>query len=142
MICHFPDMFKLAFFSGEATPLDVLRILHPRPSKNEMNDSTKCVWKYVRTFIETTDSDGNTELVYKIVLMFIFIELKAFLQFVTGAPAPNGRIFVTFDDDDGTNVISANTCGRQLVLSTAISDQDVFMVAMKAVITDDTFTML
>lgn len=80
------------------------------------------------------------ELVYKIVLMFVFIELKAFLQFVTGAPAPNGRIFVTFDDDE-TNVISANTCGRQLVLSTAISDQDVFMVAMKAVITDDTFTM-
>jgi len=81
------------FFSGEVTPLDVLRILHPRPSENEMNESTKRVWKYVRTFIETTDGNGNTELVYKIVL-FIFVELKAFLQFVTGAPASNGRIFV------------------------------------------------
>ena len=73
--------------------------------------------------------------------IYFHIELKAFLQFVTGAPAPNGRIFVTFDDDKVANVISANTCGRQLVLSTAISDEDVFMVAMKAVITDNTFTM-
>ena len=54
---------------------------------------------------------------------------------------PNGRIFVAFDDNEGTNVISANSCGRQLVLSTNISDQDVFTVGMKAVITDDTFTM-
>lgn len=60
MICHFPDVFKPAFvFSGEVTSLDVLRILHPRPSEIEMNESTKRVWKYVRTFIETTDSNGN-----------------------------------------------------------------------------------
>ena len=73
--------------------------------------------------------------------MFFHTELKAFIQFVTGTSVPNGKIFVTFDENEGANVISANTCGRQIVLFTAISDRDVFMVAMKAVITDDTFTM-
>ena len=34
-------------------------------------------------------------------------------------------------------MISANACGRQLVLSTTISNQDIFMVAMKAIITDN-----
>ena len=53
-------------FCGEVTPLDALRILYPRPSENEMNGSTKCVWKYVATFIAAAGSDGNTELVYKI----------------------------------------------------------------------------
>ena len=66
MICHFPEVFKPAFvFSGGVTPLDVLKILHPRPRENEMNESTKRVWKYVTTFIEAADSDGNVELVYK-----------------------------------------------------------------------------
>ena len=47
MICHFPEVFKSAFvFSGEVTPLDVLRILHPRPNENEMNEGTKHIWKY------------------------------------------------------------------------------------------------
>ena len=65
MICHFPEVFKPAFvFSGEVTPLDVLRILYPRPSENEMNESTNRVWKYVTTFIEAADSDGNVEHVY------------------------------------------------------------------------------
>ena len=41
------------------TPLDVLRILYPRPSENEMNGSTKRVWKYVTTFIGVAGSDGN-----------------------------------------------------------------------------------
>lgn len=68
MICHFPEVFKPAFvFSGVVTPLDVLGILHPRPSENEMNESTKRVWKYVTTFVEAADSDGKVELVYKIL---------------------------------------------------------------------------
>ena len=66
MICHFPEVFKPAFvFSGGVTPLDMLKILHPRPRENEINESTKRVWKYVTTFIEAADSDGNVELVYK-----------------------------------------------------------------------------
>ena len=77
MICHFPEVFKPVFvFSGKVTSLDVFKVLYPRPSENEMNGTTKCVWKYGTTFIEAANSDGNTELVqhvYKIFLMFIFI---------------------------------------------------------------------
>ena len=73
MICHFPEVFKSAFvFSGEVTPLDVLRILHPRPNENEINEGTKHIWKYVTTFIEAADSDGNIELVYKMLFYYLF----------------------------------------------------------------------
>lgn len=68
-------------------------------------------------------------------------ELKAFLQFVTGAPTPVGKVFVTFDGDEGAEALSANTCGKQLTLATFISEQEIFTSAMKAVIAEETFTM-
>lgn len=71
----------------------------------------------------------------------IFVELKAFLQFVTGAPVPVGKVFVTFDDDEQAEALSANTCGKQLTLCTCISDQHMFTSAMKAIISEETFTM-
>ena len=86
-----------------------------------------------------------------VMVMFIFysnsivecisLELMAFLQFITGAPAPVGRIFVTFDDNEGAEAISVNTCGRQLILSTRIVEEDMFIAAIKALIMEQTFTM-
>lgn len=93
MICHFPNIFKPAFvFSGHVTPADVLKILHPKPDESGMDENTKRVWKYVTLFIEAADSDGNIWLVFKYHCdaVYFHTELKAFLQFVTGAPAPVG----------------------------------------------------
>ena len=44
---------------------------------------------------------------------------------------------------EGSEAVLANTCGRQLTLSSAIGDKSVFVHAMKAVISDgsNTFTM-
>jgi len=65
----------------------------------------------------------------------------AILQFVTGVPAPVGRIFVTFGDNEGAEAIAVNTCGKQLVLSTHIVEEDMFIATVKALIMDQTFTM-
>lgn len=67
------------------------------------------------------------------------IELKAFVRYVTGSTATVGKITVSFSED----TISASTCGRQLVLSTAVDHEDIFISAMKVVICDkSSFTML
>jgi hypothetical protein len=58
--------------------------------------------------------------------------LKAFIQFVTGSPVVIAKIAVTFDDNADAETISANTCGRHLMLSTAL--QDMFVAAMTAVV--------
>ena len=67
MICHFPNMFKPAFaflakwhhwMCLEYSTLDQARMKCMKAQS--MFGST-----YVRIFIETTDNDGNIELVYK-----------------------------------------------------------------------------
>ena len=139
MIRHFPDVLKQAFvFSGQVTPADVLKIIQPRPDEGEMSENIKCVWEYVQSFVEAADSDGNVNIIFQSSLMYIFLELMAFLQFITGVPAPVGRIFVTFDDNEGAEV---NTCGRQLILSTHIVEEDMFIAAVKALIMEKTFAM-
>jgi len=60
---------------------------------------------------------------------------------VTGSPAPIGQVFVSFDDDESADAISANTCGRQLSLSTHIQDQALLASAIQALIRDQSFTM-
>lgn len=74
MIRHFPDVFKPAFvFSGQVTPVDVLKILQPRPDEGEMSENIKRVWKYVQLFVEAADSDGNVYILFKqYCLMYIF----------------------------------------------------------------------
>ena len=54
-----------------------------------------------------------------------FADLKAFVQFITGSPVPVGTIIVRFTDDEAEAIV-ANTCGRQLTLSTLI-EEDVFV---------------
>jgi len=56
---------------------------------------------------------------------------------VTGSPIAVGRMAITFDDDADSEAISANTCGRQLILSSSIQDKEVFIAAMIAVIPKD-----
>lgn len=60
---------------------------------------------------------------------------------MTGSPIAVGRIAVTFDDSADAEAISANTCGRQLTLCTAIQNKEVFVAAMTAVTPDTSFTM-
>lgn len=62
------------------------------------------------------------------------------MQHNTGSPAIVGMIVVTFCESE--EAISASTCGKQLVLSSLIKDKDIFFLALKAVISDTSFTML
>ena len=68
-----------------------------------------------------------------------FADLKAFVQFITGFPVPVGAIIVCFTDDEEAEAIVANTCGRQLTLSTLI--EDVFMSALLAIVPGRQYTM-
>ncbi len=49
-------------------------------------------------------------------------------------------VMVSFSRD--ADIISANTCGRQLTLSTDIPDQTLFNTALKMVISEHLFTMV
>lgn len=48
---------------------------------------------------------------------------------------------MNFDESNDAEAISANTCGKQLTLSTNICEKEVFATAMTAVIEEATFTM-
>ena len=130
MIYHFPDVFKPAFvFSGQVSPADVLKILHPRPDESEMNEHTKRIWKYVVLFVESW-------LVFKYHCYDVyFYRVKGFSPIYYWSTC---TIWKTFDDHDGEEAISVNTCGRQLILSTCIVDEE---AALKALIMERTFTM-
>ena len=60
---------------------------------------------------------------------------------MAGSPVAVGKIAVTFNGNVDAEAISANTCGRQLMLSTAIQDKEMFIAAMTAVVPDISFTM-
>ena len=60
-------------------------------------------------FIEDTDSDGNIMTCVK-HYSALHTDLKAFLQFTTRCPVPIGQVVITVEDDEGADVISANTC--------------------------------
>ena len=75
------------------------------------------------------------------VYFFFLPDLKAFIQFVTGSPVAVGRVSVTFDDSMDSQAISANTCGRQLVLSSHIDNKEMFISAMAAIVPEVSFTM-
>ena len=90
-------------------------------------------------FAEDANSYGN--IMNCVITLFLFTfnlhtDLQAFLKFVTGRPEPIGQVFVTFEDDEGADAISANTCGRQISLSTHIEEQSLFIAAIKALIQD------
>ena len=78
---------------------------------------------------------------YVMSITSFFTGLKPFIQFVTGSPIAVGSIAVTFDDSPDAEAISANTCGRQLTLSTAIQNKEIFIAAMTAIVPDTSFTM-
>lgn len=48
---------------------------------------------------------------------------------------------VTFAEAHVAEAIAANTCGRQLTLSSVIQDGQVFIDSMRAIISDTSFTM-
>lgn len=54
-----------------------------------------------------------------------------------------GTIVVTFDiETDGSEAIAASTCGKQLTLSSKISDQGLFVSAIRALSEERSYTML
>ena len=56
---------------------------------------------------------------------------------------PTGTIAVIFDSEtDGGEAIAANTCGKQLTLSSKISDQGLFVSALRALAEERSYTML
>ena len=73
---------------------------------------------------------------------FFFTDLKAFIQFITGCPVPVGEIAVVFTEDPCAEAIVANTCGRQLTLSSLIQEEALFIPALLAVIPGRYYTML
>ena len=68
------------------------------------------------------------------------IDLKAFIQFVSGCPVPVGNIAVSFTQHPDSEAVAANTCGRQIVLSSLIQE-DLFIPAMLAIIPGHRYTM-
>ena len=68
-------------------------------------------------------------------------DLKAFVCYVTGSPVPVGKIIISFAEGAEAEAIAANTCGRQLTLSSVIQDKQSFIAAMRAIIFDISFTM-
>ena len=74
------------------------------------------------------------------IFLYLHTVLTAFVQFVTGSPVVSS-IVVMFNNSAEAEAISANTCGRQLTLSTLIRDKEVFVSAIAAVVPDTAFTM-
>ena len=79
------------------------------------------------------------ELLY--LLSACIIDLKGFLQFVTGSTHAIGDIAVNFDSE-GSEAIAASTCGKLLTLSSKISDQELFLSAMGTLGKEISYTML
>ena len=61
---------------------------------------------------------------YRMLMFFcVRLELEAFVKHVTSSPYTKGnRIYVHFDSHRDAPAFVANTCGRQLTLSTLITD--------------------
>ncbi len=71
-------------------------------------------------------------LLYINLFLSVCLDLNAVVHFITGSQSTAGSIMVSFSRD--VDAISANTCGRQLTLSTDIPDQTLFNTALKMVI--------
>ena len=63
------------------------------------------------------------------------------MQYITGMSTVAGnQVIVTFDHDP-TAPIVANTCGRELRLSTSIENKQAFFQSMDTIIAEVDFTM-
>jgi len=60
---------------------------------------------------------------------------------VTGSIHITGCIEVDFDSS-GNEAIAVGTCGKQLTLSKNIVDQETFVSALRALVSEQSFTML
>ena len=68
--------------------------------------------------------------------------LLDFVQFATGCPVITGNcIKVTFSGDTAADAVVSHTCSKELQLSTAIKDRDLFCTAMRSIIKDKRFTI-
>ena len=52
-----------------------------------------------------------------------------------------GKIMISFDSSVGSEAIAANTCGRQITLSTHIKDKNAFIQGLLAIIPGRYYTM-
>lgn len=74
-------------------------------------------------------------------VIYLHVDLKGFLQFITGSTHATGSIAVVFDSD-GSEAIVAGTCGKQLTLSTKILDKGLFVSAITTLGKEMSYTML
>lgn len=71
---------------------------------------------------------------------FYYTELVEFMRYTTGSPSVQGnRVYLQFDKDVASFV--ANTCGRQLVVSSTMKDYELCMEELKNIISSIDFTM-
>ena len=62
-------------------------------------------------------------------------------MFITGCRVAVGKIMVSFVSGVGSEAIAANTCGRQITLSTHIKDKYIFIDGLLAIISGRYYTM-
>ena len=120
-------------------------LLKPQTKEEDMNADELRVWKYLMCFIDDASEEGVyfhlLSINSSIIVIYLHVDLKGFLQFVTGSPHPIGNIAVVFDSDE-SEAIAAGTCGKQLTLSTKILDKGLFVSAITTLGKEISYTML
>ena len=146
-ITLFPHVMRSLFVSsGKIHAEDVRKMFRPQPGVMNMNSMELRIWEFLLSFVDNAEENGKIAICNSIMAMYIITfacaELKAFINFITGLSFPIGTIAVKFVGAADADAVAANTCGRQITLSTRIEDKDIFIVALKAIIPDNSFTML
>ena len=99
-----------------------MAMLKPAVCVDEMGINQTRVWRFLLNFVDKAEEAGMYLLMWYCnndsFIAYLFVtDLKAFIQFVTGSPAPLGVIAVVFTEDHFAEAVVANTCGKQLTLS-------------------------
>ena len=69
-------------------------------------------------------------------------ELQAFLWYFTASPyVPGNHLYVHFSSEVDAPAFAAGTCGRQITISTRVTDMESFLQGLCAVIGTNDFTM-
>ena len=154
----FPDLLEELFVASEAcSPEDVLAILHFEEGFQEDPDMVR-VAGYLKACVGRLEENGECCLccaLIRIILVSLYLpypvcaictcaflapDLRSLLRCVTGSPYHRGNsINVAFSNDQ--EAFHFATCGSTLTISTRISDQNLFEVAICTLIEGREFTV-
>ena len=140
LIGSFPELMKPIFVpGGSVQPSDVLSILQ---TDRSMSADEERVWGFLTSFIRHSSEDGMGSFVRicAFYTLLLFAVLLDFVQFVTGCSVITGNCIKVIFSADPDAVVS-HTCSRELQLSTAIKDKDMFFTTMRSIIKDKKFTI-